>query len=155
MDVIKLLHLKNWKVLIVGKGLLQTELENRILLEKLSDKIEIISPTQEIDSFYQQASIFVLPSLIEGLPNALLEAMSAGLPCVSFDCDTGPREVIVDNENGYLVPIKNTEHLAAKINMLLHDSVLRNDIGIKAKKTMENYSIEKIAYQIESFMKSN
>lgn len=155
LDAIKLLHLKNWKVLIVGKGLLKTELENRILLEKLSDKIEIIPPKQEIDYFYQQASIFVLPSLIEGLPNALLEAMSAGLPCVSFDCDTGPREIIDDNENGYLVPVKNIEVFAAKINMLMSDSVLRNDIGQKAKKKMENYSIEKIAYQLDSFMKLN
>lgn len=155
LDSVKHMNLDNWRIVIVGKGANKNKLEKRIKAEKLGNKIKIIPPTPEIDYYYQKASIFIFPSLIEGLPNALLEAMSAGLPCVSFDCDTGPREIIIDGENGFLVPVENTKILASRVNSLINDSELRQKIGQNAKKAMKDYSVEKIIDELEGFIQKS
>ncbi len=86
----------------------------------------------------------MLSSRFEGFPNVLLEAMASGCASVSFDCDTGPSDLIRQNENGILVPPGDTEALEAEIRDLIENPALRKKISDKAKKVREFYSEEKV-----------
>ncbi|WP_407206408.1 glycosyltransferase [Citrobacter portucalensis] len=93
----------NWKLVIVGDGEL---LERNIELSKIlgiEKKTEFIRPQSDIYNYYKRASIFLLTSDYEALPMVLLEASAFGLPCISFDCDTGPRDIITHNYDGFLI----------------------------------------------------
>lgn len=81
---------------------------------------------------YLDASIYVLPSRFECFPMTLLEAMSAGLPCVAFDCPTGPRHIIGQNETGILVPPGDVESMGSAISSLIEDMDLRKKLGRNA-----------------------
>jgi len=76
-------------------------------------------PVTDMVSEYLNASLYVLSSRFEGLPLVLIEAMSMGLPIVSFDCETGPRDIVKDGENGFLVPPMDIKALAEKIDFLV------------------------------------
>lgn len=99
---------------------------------------------KNVASEIQKHSVFAFSSKAEGMPNALVEAMSVGLPCVSSDCDFGPSDLIVDGESGFLVPVGDAEKMAQKIIELLEDPFLRERIGNKAKEAMKDYSEDKI-----------
>jgi glycosyltransferase involved in cell wall biosynthesis len=90
----------------------------------------------DIPEILQQSTIACLPSYREGLPKFLLEAASAGLPIVTTDVP-GCREVVIDGENGYLIPTKNPEALAEAIEKLLNDKVLRREMGAKGRSLVE------------------
>jgi glycosyltransferase involved in cell wall biosynthesis len=91
-----------------------------------------------------EASIFALSSRFEGFPMVLLEAMSVGLPVVSFDCPTGPREIVEDGRNGLLVPEADVDALAAALIRMIEDDELRRRCSKGALETAERYSIEAI-----------
>ena len=111
-----------YKLVIYGDGPLKDKLQNKI--EAVGGENNIILAgrvNQIIDKIYD-ASLFVLSSNFEGMPNALLEAMSLGLPCISTDCPVGgPREIIVNNENGVLVKLNNADDMANAIDKILSD----------------------------------
>jgi glycosyltransferase involved in cell wall biosynthesis len=85
---------------------------------------------------YQNATIFVVPSHYEGLPTTLLEAMSCGLPVVSTAV-SGALDVIEPENNGILVPIKSPDKMAEGISKILDDEMLMSNLGIAARKTIE------------------
>ena len=87
----------------------------------------------------------------EGFPNALVEAMSAGLPCVSFDCDAGPRDIIDDGTNGYLVPLQDIATFSEKLEILMKNTELRTTIGSEAMKIQEALDTKKIADEFLDF----
>jgi glycosyltransferase involved in cell wall biosynthesis len=91
------------------------------------------SSRKNIEEKYAESSIFVLSSRYEGFGMVLIEAMSFGIPCVSFDCNYGPSDIIKDNEDGFL--IKNgDEKFCRKLQELMKDENLRKEMGEKAKK---------------------
>jgi GalNAc-alpha-(1->4)-GalNAc-alpha-(1->3)-diNAcBac-PP-undecaprenol alpha-1,4-N-acetyl-D-galactosaminyltransferase len=139
------LNIDGWKYIIAGEGQERKNLEIIIKEKKLEGKVELVGNIKEIEEIYQKASIFLFSSLREGFPNALLEAMSFGLPCISFDCDYGPREMIEDGVNGYLIKNGDTEEMSEKIKFLVENEEERIRIGKEAEKVKEKYSIEKIA----------
>ena len=108
-----------------------------------------------IDEWFARSTIFCFPSIFEGFPNALVEAMAAGLACVSFNCDTGPSEIIVERVNGLLIPVKDVVALRDAINILIEDIKLRNDISLEATKVSERYKIDKIGQQYLDFCTSD
>lgn len=123
---------ENWKLLIAGEGSEKESLQRIIDDNEVQSKVKLIGLQKSIDELYSSASIFVLSSRYEGYPNSLAEAMSAGLPCISFDCDFGPAEMIRNNKNGILVDTGNTEKLANEIDRLAFDESMRNKIGENA-----------------------
>lgn len=103
--------------------------------------------TQNVDKLFREAAIYVLPSRSEGLGLVLLEAGSFGLPLVAFDCPNGPREIIKDGVNGFLVETENVEQLAEKLLMLMNNANLRTKMGINAYTMTKRFSIDSVLPQ--------
>ena len=104
----------------------------------------------DVESEYKRSSIFVHPSRSEGFGLVIVEAMSCSLPVVSFDCENGPRSIISDGDDGFLVPSFNIRFFADRILMLIRDENLRKQMGEKGRLKSQEYSIEKIALQWKS-----
>ena len=133
----------DWKLKIVSDGELRDELTEQINSNNLNNKVELVGFLQDVTSVLQEASIFVMSSRYEGMPMVLLEAMSCGVPVVSFDCPYGPKSIIKEN-CGILVEPANVSELAAKIGVLASDEQKRIFMGDNARKEVEKYKIENI-----------
>lgn len=126
----------------------------------ISDKVFFMGQVDHIEDKICDASVFVLSSISEGMPNALMEAMALGLPVVATDCPPGgPRQLIADGENGLLVRNNDEAALADGILKILDDEKLAQKISVNAKKIVDEYSTEKICEQwmkyIEKITKEN
>ena len=132
------------KLWIYGSGELQDALELLISKLHLTKTIKIFSPTKQIGSIYLQGSILLMSSRYEGLPMVLLEAHSYGLPVVSFECKCGPKDVIQDGINGFLIPNNNLELFADKIMLLIENQSMREQMGKAAYQSAQLYTEEKI-----------
>lgn len=140
-----------WKLVILGDGPLRKKLEEQTNLLGLEDRVLMPGTVNDVDKWLAKASIFAFPSISEGFPNALAEAMSAGLPCVSFDCDAGPRDFIRDAGNGYLVPIGDVITFSERIENLMNNDHLRIKIGQEATKIREKLESTMIADKYLNF----
>ena len=96
---------------------------------------------------YLSSSIFVMSSRYEGLPMVLIEAMTCGLPLVSFDCECGPREVIQDSVNGFLIPTFDIKEFADKLMLLMENRGMREMMGKRGKEMSGRYAIGAIMQQ--------
>lgn len=135
----------DWKWKIIGTGAEYENLQQQILDYQLSDFLQIVPPqSHELAEEYLQASIFVMTSRFECLPLVLLEANRFGLPCVAFDCPTGPADIITNSVNGYLVPLEDVQAMAQKINELIADKEKSQSMGKAAYKHSQRYLPEKI-----------
>lgn len=141
---------------IFGKGSMQQSLEKMIIELKLEKHVFLKGWTQDTLAEYQNSDIYVLCSNYEGMPNALMEAMAVGMPCISTDCDTGPEDLIDDGTNGFLVPINDVECLAQRIiDIMGMTNVERKDIGENARSTIVRYfSSDVIAGKWEELLSS-
>lgn len=137
----------DWKLCLVGDGEDRVSLQQQIEKLGLSDKVILGRAETDMPSVYTDASILALSSRYEGLPMVLLEAQAAGLPIVSFECKCGPRDVLTNGEDGFLVKEGDVETLAAKIRELIIDEDLRRRMGAEAYKNSERFSEEKVMTQ--------
>ena len=103
---------------------------------------------------YCRSSIFVLSSRYEGFGMVITEAMSCGVPPVSFTCPCGPRDIIDDGKNGLLVENGNIEMLAEKICYLIENDEIRRKMGQQARIDVERFKIEQIAEQWKQLFES-
>lgn len=118
----------------------------------ISDRINFLGAIKEIDIVYNRASIFVLPSRSEGLPNALIEAMAHGLPCISFDINAGPSDLIQNNVNGILIEDGNIKELTEQINRLIEQENLRNTLGANAISVRQKHEVRKVCSDLLDFV---
>ena len=125
----------DYTLVIYGEGSLRKELEKFIESKGLKDRIFLPGAKNNIQEYIKDASLFVLSSDYEGIPNALIEAMAIGLPCVSTDCSPGgARELITNGENGVIVECRNSNELATAMARLLTDRESAKKMGTNAKK---------------------
>lgn len=137
-----------WKVTIVGSGEDEQLLKHMAESSGVAESIFFAGQQKDMDQFYRKASFFCMSSRFEGLPMVLLEAQSYGLPIVSFDCDTGPAEVIKNGENGYLAKVFDIEDFSKKIfNMMTLDSESMQKFVSNSETNIENYRLGKIFLQ--------
>lgn len=122
---------------IYGEGELKNQLTDEIIKKGIKDKAFLMGRKTSYNEMYGEANIFVLSSNAEGMPNALLEAMGVGIPCVSTNCPTGPNEIIDNYKNGILVPTNDLEGMENAIIELVTDEELRKKIGKEAKETVQ------------------
>jgi glycosyltransferase involved in cell wall biosynthesis len=136
--------LPGWTLRIRGAGSEEAMLRALAAARGVDARIEILPPTDYMAGEYAAASIFAMSSRFEGFPMVLLEAMAAGLPCVSVDCPNGPREIISDGVDGFLTPFGEVAPLAAALGRLAGDDDLRRRFGKTARTSIGRYSIESI-----------
>ena len=134
----------DWRLRICGGGHERNHLQRLIDEHGLRDLVTLTGRVKRLGTEMQRASLFVLSSRFEGFPLILLEAMSKGLPVVSFDCPTGPRAVIDNHRNGILVPAGDIDALANSILEVIDEDELRLRLGAAAALTAHNYTIEAI-----------
>jgi Glycosyltransferase len=115
----------------------------------MSDKKSCIlnGPDFNIKERYTESSIFVLSSRFEGFGMVIVEAMTCGVPAVSFTCPCGPRDIIKDKEDGLLVENGNIEELAEKIVYLIENEEIRKTMGKKASKNVKRFRMESLGKQ--------
>lgn len=138
---------EHWKLQILGMGHLRDDLIRKIKFLGLGNRVELLDFQEDVDSFYQRASIFAFPSLYEGFPNALSEAMAHSLPCISYDCPTGPSELINDSQNGFLINISDKVEFVKKLQLLIDDFDLRTYLGENAKISSQKFSVKEVNRQ--------
>lgn len=133
----------DWNLLIAGSGD-KSFFEQMIEDKSLQGRVKLMGQVSNMKDLYLETSIFALSSKFEGLPMVLLEAMSLGCAPVSFDIVSGPNEVIVDGESGFLVKDGDIDGFADKISLLIENEELRQQIACEAVKVSQDFSIEKI-----------
>ncbi len=140
----------DYELLIIGSGEEEDRLKDKINLLNLSN-VKMIPHTPNIDEYYKNADLFVFTSRMEGFGMVLLEAMSFSVPCISFDCPSGPRDIVKDGYNGYLISCYDKEMYSKKIidYMKLDDSQ-KKQMSKNAGETIINWDNGKI---IDSWIK--
>ena len=137
----------DWRLDIFGQGEWQEMLQGMIDKAGIGDSIKLNKPTKTIGEEYARSSALVMSSHYEGLPMVMIEAMSCGLPVVSFDFKCGPRDIIDDGENGLIVKDGDIEGLAKAMMTIMEDEALRRRMSENAKKITEKYSEESVMGQ--------
>ncbi len=142
----------DFRLLLVGRGPRRRFIENLVREEALEGLITVRDavPHERIPSILSRAEVFVLPSLSEGMPRALLEAMAAGKAVVASSLP-GVREVVINGKNGLLVPPGDPLRLAEALSILLRDSNLRKRIGESARLAVEkNFSWDRVLRDLDA-----
>lgn len=143
-----------WRIDIFGHGDMETTLNRMIIDYKLSDCTRINEQSDNIYEEYETSSIFVLSSRYEGFGLVLVEAMSCGVPCISFDCPNGPADLITHGEDGLLVPLGDIEKLAESIEWMITHEEERLRMSNNVRQKAKQYTAEVIMPQwVELFEK--
>lgn len=134
---------------IYGEGTLEEELRQYAYSLGMRERIQLMGRSNNLKEVYENASMFVLSSDYEGLPNSLIEAMAVGVPSISTDCPTGPSELIDDRENGILVPVGDVGAMVMAMKSIYYDDCNIHKMSDAAKKKISRLcSPEVIAKQI-------
>ena len=144
----------DWVLKIYGDGGGRESLQQQITELGLNENCILEHSVSDIAVKFQESSIFVLSSRYEGFGLVIVEAMSCGLPVVSFACHCGPRDIITEETDGFLVPEGDIDGLAEKINLLIEEDHFRKNMGKMARLKAENYKMEKVGVQWTALFES-
>ncbi|MCX7901000.1 MAG: glycosyltransferase family 4 protein [Burkholderiaceae bacterium] len=136
---------REWDLVILGDGEERTILASRAAALGIADRVLMPGRVGNLSDWYERADLFVLSSRYEGFGNVLVEAMASGTACISFDCPTGPRDIIRDGVDGILVPpADGPTGLAAAIERLIVNQDERSRMAAQARDVLHQYSEERI-----------
>ena len=142
----------DYNLVIWGEGPDRRKLETLVNELQIGKRVSLPGITSEVQKKYASSSLFVLSSDFEGMPNALMEAMAVGLPCISTDCPCGgPGELVADGENGLLVPVGDKEAMKNAISKLLLNKEQAKKMGYHAMNIRSTHAIDSISEQWLAF----
>ena len=153
-------------LMLIGDGNLKEELQKYIKELSLNDKVYLLGKKENPFAYILKADCFVFASNHEGFPNVLVEALACGLPVITTDCKSGPREILSPKSDievqlkdkielsdyGILTPIKNVEKMKEAIKLIINDESLRNKYQDKAKQRANVFRIEEIIKQYKEII---
>ncbi len=139
---------------IFGEGPRRGQLEELVRATGLEDRISLPGVTRTPGEWTAEADIFVLSSRFEGFPNVLIEALSAGLPAVAFDCPWGPSEMLGGMEAGVLVPAEDVEALAGAMARVVGDPALRHRLAEAGRRVAARYAPEVVLGQWDAVIEA-
>lgn len=137
----------DYQLLIAGEGSLKEILQEKIYSLNLKNSISLLGKVENVSELYKTCDFLVMTSLYEGLPLALLEAKSWSLPVISYDCPTGPREIIVDSVDGFLIPNNNNNMFLDKMKYLASDFDVILNFSRSTAHTHLDFDAKKISNQ--------
>ncbi len=145
---------EDWNLVILGDGPLRPQLEKQAKDLGVAAKVKFLGFHQDVDKFLSTAKIFAFTSILEGFPNAIIEAMANQLPVVSYNCVAGPSDIIQDGYNGFLIEVSNINELVQRLTDLIKDEALREKMGHHSKLLSSNYEYYDVCAKYELFMLS-
>lgn len=137
----------DWQLVVYGHGGDLQKLQQQLEKAGLTSSMTFAGATDNIYKEYQDSAFYVMSSRYEGWGLVLVEAMSCGLPCVSFDCPYGPSDIIRDGEDGFLVENGNIQQLAEKMELLINNKELREWLGVRARLNAARFTSDNIMPQ--------
>lgn len=156
INIFSMIIRPEWKLYIVGGDALKLNNSERykqlIKNLKLENNVFLTGTQKDVETFYSRASIFAFPSSSEGFPNVIGEAMSAGLPVVSYDCVAGPSDMIENGRNGFLVPVFDDNLMKEKLLYLMDNEAERKSMGDNAKESIRKFDSKKICQMFYDFL---
>ena len=141
---------QGWQLAILGDGPMREQLLETAHQRGIANGVSMPGTVGNIADWLQVTSLYALTSSFEGYPNSLLEALASGVPAIAYDCRTGPRELIVDGANGFLVTPNAVATFAARLATLMDDEPMRRRFADQARATATDHSLAQIAPQWES-----
>lgn len=129
----------DWNLQLVGKGELREQLEKMIKEYNLQNNVEIIDPIKNVEDLFLNSSIFAFTSKYEGFGMVLAEAMACGVPCICFDIPSGPRDIIGNNVDGFLIEDNDKDDYISKLEIMITDNEKRIEMGKNAKQNIQKF----------------
>jgi glycosyltransferase involved in cell wall biosynthesis len=147
LEVASLLNGKcdDWSIKIFGNGDIEDELREEVVKKGLSNFVFIHNAVINIQKEYLESAIYLMTSRFEAFPMVLLEAKSCGLPVIAYDCPEGPREIVNDGVDGFLIENGNVKDMAKKVLTLINDIDLRKTMGLNARNSLSKYKEQSIS----------
>ncbi|WP_339654722.1 glycosyltransferase family 4 protein [uncultured Maribacter sp.] len=144
----------DWKLKIIGQGDEGLKfLKNKLNNSPIENQVIFTGYRNDINELMRSAEIFILTSRHEGLPLVLIEAMSQGMACISYNCISGPSDIITNNIDGVLIQDQDIKEMCLKLNQLIGDSSQRKFLRNNTPKSLNKFSIEEIGSQWENLFK--
>lgn len=142
-----------WDLVIVGDGPERLALEQMVRDLGLAQRVVLVGRAGNVGDWYRRADLYVMSSRFEGFPNTLAEALAHGVPAVSFDCATGPSDIIRDGVDGLLVPPEEVERLSNALARLMSDDAQRLRFASSAVEARGRFSMERVASMWEALFR--
>lgn len=140
----------SWRLIILGEGAQRSALEAQVQVFGLGDRISLPGRAGNMSEWYEAADLYVMSSRFEGFPNTLVEAMAHGLPAISFDCDTGPRDIIRNELDGLLVSAADAAALTVALRRVMSNQTEREQWGARAREVRERFSMQRVTASWET-----
>ena len=143
-----------WQLHIVGDGYMRDSLEAQISALGLRGQVILHGSTSNVRPYYLNSSLYVATSAYEGFHLTTLEALTAGVPVVTYACPCGPRDLIQDGSNGFLVEMGDKTTFEARLRTLMNDTELRKRMGRNARESAELYTHDRVMQKLDVLFKS-
>lgn len=148
IDVYELVSSSNpdWHLFIAGDGQEREKIEKRIQEKNLQEKVSLLGfqKQEKLNELFLQSSIYVMTSIHESFGLVLIEAESYGLPILAFDTAEGPKEIIENGKNGFLISNRNIKEMSEKIQELINNANLRKRMGEHSREESQKYRMENV-----------
>lgn len=144
----------DWTLRILGDGYMMGSMKQLVQDYGLEEQVDLRGDTPNVSPHYLSSSIYASTALFEGLPLVLIEAETAGLPLVSYACPCGPRDIITEGQDGFLVELGDEETFAARLRQLIENEELRQRMGQAARSNSERFAVERVMAQWDELFRS-